>query len=223
MSQRILLVEDDPTVGEQVVGHLHKAGFDVTWWREGRPLDEATAQAIQLVVLDLMLPGANGLDILKDLRRIADVPVLVLSARSESAQKVRALQLGADDFVTKPFWPDELLERVRARLRRPTLQAEGPIEMGPLRIDLGAAEVRLNGEPVRLTAVEFGILAALVKRRGQAVTREWLVDNKLDPDHEGGARTLHVHISRLRKKLGDDTLIETVFGIGYRFRGGTSP
>ncbi|MBI5494860.1 MAG: response regulator transcription factor [Deltaproteobacteria bacterium] len=219
MRQHVLLIEDDATVGRQVADHLQRAGYAVTWWTEGCLIDPHTASSVQLVVLDLTLPGTDGLDILKDVRCFSEVPVLVLSARTDSSYKTRALRLGADDFVSKPFWPDELLARVDARLRRPLLRRPGPIEAGPLRIDLEAAAVHFNGEPVHLTAVEFGILAALAVRPGQAVTRGWLVDNHLDPHRAGGARTLDVHVSRLRKKLGDQGIIETVFGIGYRFRG----
>jgi two-component system response regulator MtrA len=121
--------------------------------------------------------------------------------------------------MTKPFWPEELIERVRARLRRPTMQPAEVVEAGPLRVDLARREVAVDGRAIELTRVEFELVAALARRLDAPVTRRWLVENVLDPDREGGERTLDVHVSRLRKKLGQGSLIETVWGIGYRLRG----
>jgi two-component system response regulator MtrA len=159
------------------------------------------------------------MDVLKALREgAAEVPVIVLSARNQTHDKVRALRLGADDYLTKPFWPEELLERVRARLRRPTLERAGPIALGPLRLDVAARELSRDGEPIAMTRTELDLLITLAQRAGQAVTRRWLVEHVLDPDRDGSERTLDVHVSRLRKKLGDACVIETVWGIGYRLR-----
>jgi two-component system response regulator MtrA len=217
MGERILLIEDDPQLGAQIADFLGRAGFEPTWWTTGRPLQPGEPETYGLIILDLMLPGTYGMDILKQLREgSSDVPVLVLSARNDTADKVRALKLGADDYMTKPFWPEELVERVRARLRRPVMQRQGPVELGALQVDLQAREVRVQGKPVELTRVEFDLLAALVRRPGAAVTRQWLVDNVLDPEREGTERTLDVHVSRLRRKLGPGKHIETVWGIGYR-------
>lgn len=216
VSKRVLLVEDDRVLGAQVVELLKSAGFDPIWWTEGRRLTASTIPDVALVVLDLMLPGAYGLDMLKELRATCEVPVLVLSARNDSGDKVRALQLGADDYMTKPFWPAELIERVRARMRRPALQREGAIEVGPLRIDTNMREAYVSGRRIDLTRVELDLLAALARRPGDAITRQWLVQNVLDPSRDGGERTLDVHVSRLRKKLGDASFVETVWGIGYR-------
>ena len=216
MAERILFVEDDRELGEQVAQRLRAAGFEVAWWTEGRRLTPADTAGLSLVILDLMLPGTYGMEILAALRKTSDVPVLVLSARNDSHDKVRALKLGADDYMTKPFWPDELLERVRARIRRPTMQRTDVLEVGPVHIDLQRREVSVGGQAVELTPVEYGFLVALARRPGMAITRAWLVDNVLDPDREGSERTLDVHASRLRKKLGQAGLIETVWGIGYR-------
>ncbi|HVV86365.1 MAG TPA: response regulator transcription factor [Kofleriaceae bacterium] len=216
MAERILFLEDDRELGEQVSQRLRAAGFEVEWWTEGRKLVAADTAGLALVVLDLMLPGTYGMEILAELRRTSEVPVLVLSARNDSSDKVRALKLGADDYMTKPFWPDELLERVRARIRRPTMQRTDVLEAGPVHIDLQRREVTVAGQEVELTPVEYGFLVALARRPGMAITRSWLVDNVLDPDREGSERTLDVHASRLRKKLGQAGLIETVWGIGYR-------
>ena len=216
MPTRLLLVEDDAELGGQIVQRLRDAGYDPVWWTEGRPLLRGALPDVELVILDLMLPGRYGLDMLKDLRACADVPVLVLSARNDTADKVRALQLGADDYMTKPFWPEELVERVRARLRRPTLARGAIVEVGPLRIDLERHEVHVRGERVELTRVEFDFLAMLAERPGAALTRRRLAERVLDPERDGSERTLDVHVSRLRKKLGRGNFVETVWGIGYR-------
>jgi DNA-binding response OmpR family regulator len=218
MLGRILLVEDDQKLGAQVIEHLRKTGFETLWWTEGKALTPAIAAGLRLLILDLMLPGTHGMDVLKDVRRFSEVPVLILSARNDSVDKVRALKLGADDYLTKPFWPEELIERVRARLRRPKMQLEGGIEAGAVRIDLAGRTVNVAEKRVELTRVEFDLLVALARRTEAAVTRRWLVDNVLDPDRDGTERTLDVHVSRLRKKLGHENLIETVWGIGYRLR-----
>jgi two-component system response regulator MtrA len=217
MSERILLVEDDRQLGAQIVQHLRGAGYEPLWWTEGRVLALGELPEVSLVILDLMLPGAYGLDMLKSLRTSSEVPVLILSARNDTLDKVRALKLGADDYMTKPFWPEELIERVRARLRRPTLQrAQEQLELGPLSIHLSAHEVKVRGQPVELTRVEFALLAALARRPGEAVTRQWLVQHVLDPEKEGTERTLDVHVSRLRRKLAPLQCVETVWGVGYR-------
>lgn len=216
MAQGILLIEDDVELGSQIVRRLDSAGFATTWWKEGRTPDRAALASTDLVVLDLMLPGMYGLDLLKSLRVSSDVPVLVLSARNDTSDKVRALQLGADDYMTKPFWPEELVERVRARLRRPTLARSDVVEIGPLRIDRSKRDVQVDGQAVVLTRVEFDFLTALAERPGEAMTRKWLANRALDPERDGGERTLDVHVSRLRKKLGKANLVETVWGIGYR-------
>lgn len=217
MSQRILLIEDDEELGRQIVGHLEEQRLEVTWIKNGTEAMAVATDSFSLMILDLMLPGAYGLDVLKNLRNDSDLPVLVLSARNDTGDKVRALQLGADDFVTKPFWPDELIARVHARLRRPVLQRSGSIHVGDLAIDVVARQVEANGQSVELTRVEFDLLAALARRPGAAIPRSWLVEHVLDPQREGNERTLDVHVSRLRKKLGAaGQCLATVWGVGYR-------
>ncbi len=218
MRKCILLVEDDQALGAQVVERLRNAGYDSIWWKEGRRMAPGQWPNVDLVVLDLMLPGAYGLDMLKDLRTESDVPVLVLSARLDTADKVRALKLGADDYMTKPFWPEELLERVAARLRRPIMSRTDCMELGVLRVDRSRREVTVQGQLITLSKLEFDVLLVLAERPGMAVTRKIITDRALDAENEASERHLDVYISRLRKKLGADVVIETVWGIGYRLQ-----
>ncbi len=217
MQHRILLVEDDARLGAQLVDTLRESGHAVHWVQRG---DDALAERpedFDLVILDLMLPGAYGLDVLKHVRKRSDLPVLVLSARTDTVDKVRALELGADDFVTKPFWPEELLARVQARLRRPALQRGSLLAVGPLEIDMDKRTVRAGDANVDLTRAEFALIAALARRPGTAVTRMELMELCLDPERDGTERTLDVHVSRLRKKLGEHgRRVATVWGVGYR-------
>jgi two-component system response regulator MtrA len=221
MAQRVLLVEDDERLGRQVVDGLRQAGFEPTWVQDGAEALTISPAPFALLILDLMLPGAHGFDVLKHLRRDSDVPVLVLSARNDTLDKVRALELGADDYVTKPFWPEELLARVQARLRRPALQREADSVFGELSLDVAGRRAAVAGQEVELTRVEFDLLAALARRPGAAVSRAWLVEHVLDPDREGTERTLDVHVSRLRRKLGPaGRRVATVWGVGYRLETG---
>jgi DNA-binding response OmpR family regulator len=221
MGEKILMIEDDRALGAQMVGHLRAGGYEPAWLTDGDAFRGVTVGDYCLVILDLMLPGVSGLDILKRLRESSDVPVLILSARNDTPDKVRALRLGADDYMTKPFWPEELMERVRARLRRPALRRAGVVEVGVLRVDLDGRGVLVEGKAVELTRVEFDLLAALALRPGTAVARRWLAENVLDPEREGTERTLDVHVSRLRKKLGPRGFIDTVWGVGYRLGAGS--
>ena len=217
MSNRILLVEDDAALGRQVSQALSQAGFDPHWVQDGDEARDLDPSAYRLIVLDLMLPGTYGMDLLKRYRTKSEVPVLILSARDDTADKIRGFELGADDYVTNPFFPEELLARIQACLRRPNLVSTRQITVGPIRIDLERREVAGSGGALALTPVEFDLLALLARRKGSAVTRDALVDAVLDPANDSSRRTLDVHISRLRSKLGDDAaLLETVWGIGYR-------
>lgn len=217
--QPLLLVEDSEQLGRQIVDALGAAGYPIDWIRDG---DEALAAPFgryALLILDLNLPGASGFEILEHLRRQdVQVPVLILSGRTDARDKVDALDLGADDYVTKPFWPQELVARVKARLRRPELRAADALEIGELSIDLAGRSVVVEGAPVELTRAEFDLLAALVRRRGTAVSRAWLLEHVMGLESEATERTLDVHISRVRKKLGPaGARISTVWGVGYRF------
>ncbi len=216
MPDRILLVEDDEKLGAQVVERLTAEGLIVRWVKDGDAARSADLESIALVVLDLMLPGAYGLDLLKLYRSKSDVPILIVSARNETNDKVRGFEIGADDYLTKPFWPEELVARVVARLRRPILTRGDVLVAGPIRVDVGGRRAEVDGLPVELTPSEMDILILLAKRPDHAVTRTTMAEVALD---QGDERTLDVHVSRLRKKLGDSgKLIETVWGIGYRLR-----
>ena len=219
MKERILLVEDDRELGEDLTQRLERAGYAPTWIQDGEDALAVDVESFALVLLDLGLPGAYGLDVLKRYRTKSEVPVMLVTARDQTADKVRGLALGADDYITKPFWPEELLARVKARLRRPSMKKadETRITVGTLIVDVEGAVVSVAGEAVELTRAELAILGVLARRSGRAVTRSDLVDEALDGARGGSDRTLDVHVSRLRKKLGGEgKRIATVWGIGYR-------
>jgi two-component system response regulator MtrA len=217
VSNRILLVEDDDALGRQIVQTLSRAGFDPDWVQDGDMARGVDPNNYRVIVLDLMLPGTYGMDLVKRYRSKSEVPILILSARDDTADKIRGLDLGADDYVTKPFFPEELIARIQACLRRPVLVDTERIVVGGIQIDLKRREVTASRGTISLTPAEFEILALLARRKGSAVTRDSLVEAALDPEQEASRRTLDVHISRLRNKLGQDaSRLETVWGIGYR-------
>lgn len=217
MTDQILLIEDDFALGDELFESLDDEGYDVTWIKDGTEAYREPIEAYNLVVLDLMLPGKHGFDVLKKYRENSDVPVIILTARRETRDKLRGFELGSDDFMTKPFLPEELLARIRARLRRPVMRREADRELGPMSIDFDGRTVSVDGEPVELTAVEFDILAELARRPGMALSRRQLVERALPQESEATDRTLDVHISRIRKKLGvAGELVQTVWGIGYK-------
>jgi two-component system response regulator MtrA len=214
----LLLVEDNEQLGRQIVDSMRVSGFAIDWIRDGDAALAAPFARYQLLILDLTLPGVSGFEILAHIRR-EDVrlPVLILSAHNDTRDKVHALDLGADDYLTKPFWPEELVARVKARLRRPELRTSDRMKIGELAIDIAARRVLVRDQTVDLTRAEFDLLAALARRSGSAVSRAWLVEHIMGLETEATERTLDVHISRLRKKLGAaGSLIATVWGVGYR-------
>jgi len=217
MGERILVVEDDEALGAQVVGHLEREDFEVTWIRDGLEARDVDLTGFSLAIVDIMLPGVWGTELVRLYRTRADLPILMLSARQGTEDKVNALSLGADDYMTKPFWPEELVARVRARLRRPRIEESSRREVGPLVLELETGEATLAGVRLELTPSEHALLAALAARVGSAITRQALMQAALDPDRRATERALDVHVSRLRKKLGEGPLkIATVWGIGYR-------
>jgi two-component system, OmpR family, alkaline phosphatase synthesis response regulator PhoP len=226
----ILVVDDEERLRSLVRGYLAQEGFRVLLADDGaRALEIARAEQPDLIVLDLMLPGIDGLEVCRRLRGFSDAYVLMLTARAEEIDRVIGLEVGADDYLTKPFSPRELVARVRAMLRRPRSGAAGeappppPLQFGALTIDYARHEAAIAGAPVALTALEYDLLVALAAHPGRAFTRAQLIDRVWGVDYFGDDHVVDVHIANLRKKLGDDPaqaqFIVTVRGVGYRFGG----
>ncbi len=223
---RVLVVEDDRNVADVVVRYLEREGFDAVGVGDGyEALTRAEAEPPDIVVLDLMLPGLDGLEVCRRLRASTPVPVIMLTARGEEDDRIAGFEVGADDYVSKPFSPRELTARVKAVLRRassPTIRAveSGPIVAGDLVVDPAAYEARRGGELVALTAREFDLLCFLAQRPRRVFRREELLERVWGYTY-GDTSTVTVHIRRLREKLEDDpsapTRITTVWGVGYRF------
>ena len=219
---RILIVDDDVELCELVQQFLEGEGFRVDVVHNGPAgLERARSGEYALIVLDLMLPGMSGLDVLRNLRRESRVPVLILTARGEDVDRILGLEIGADDYLPKPFNPRELVARVRAILRRAHEPGQelGRIEVGDVEVDLGAHTVKREGESVELTAVEFSLLEHLLRAAGHVVSREQLAQDVLGRKFTAWDRSLDVHVSKIRKKLGEREngreRIKTVRGIGY--------
>jgi DNA-binding response OmpR family regulator len=221
---RILVVEDDARTSAALELYLKHAGYEVEAVADGsEALARAAATPPSLVVLDLMLPGVDGLEVCRTLRRASRVPIIMLTARSTEADKLRGLDSGADDYVTKPFSPRELVARVGAVLRR-VQPPRTNLRAGDVEIDLDKREVRHQGLPVPLTATEFRLLEVLASTPGRAFTRTELAERAFGHDHDAMERTIDVHIMNLRRKIEPGRsrrpgVIVTVFGTGYRLRG----
>ena len=220
------MIEDDEAIGALVVAYLEQAGFQVVCEQTGeKGLDAVERHDPRVVVLDLALPDLDGLEVCRQLRASGPVPILILTARDEEVDRIIGLELGADDYVTKPFSPRELVARVRAILRRtePAPEDSGTIELGDVRLDRHERRVAVAGSPVALRTLEFELLAELAENAGQVVTRDRLLERVWGLSFAGGTRTVDVHVAQLRKKLARPDLIETVRGVGYRAREGRSP
>jgi two-component system, OmpR family, response regulator RegX3 len=224
LTRRILFVEDEASIYEPFSKALRRNGFEPIVARTAaEALSFARSVDPALVLLDLNLPDGDGSDVCRTLRKDSDVPIVMLTARGTEMDRVLGLELGADDYVVKPFSSRELISRIRAVLRRPRAGVEAqeaPAAVGDLVLDRGARTVELEGEPVKLTRKEFDLLAELAAHAGQVVTREDLMSRVWDVNWFGSTKTLDVHIRTLRKKLGDDSsdprFIETVRGVGFR-------
>jgi DNA-binding response OmpR family regulator len=217
MPATILVVEDEPNIGTLVCTYLRREGHEVLWVRRGEDaLAELHRHPVKLVLLDIRLPGIDGFEVCRQIG--GAVPVIVLTARDEEADRVAGLELGADDYVTKPFSPRELVARVKAVLRRAAAPAQpGDIlHIGPVTVARAAREVHVDGHKVVLTQREFDLLDYLVRRAGQVVTRDELLESVWGFVYPGETRTVEVHVAQLRKKLGHPDLIETVRGLGYK-------
>ena len=218
-----VVIEDDEAIGALVVAYLEQAGFQVVCEQTGeKGLDAVERHDPRVVVLDLALPDLDGLEVCRQLRASGPVPILILTARDEEVDRIIGLELGADDYVTKPFSPRELVARVRAILRRtePAPEDSGTIELGDVRLDRRERRVAVAGSPVALRTLEFELLAELAENAGQVVTRDRLLERVWGLSFAGGTRTVDVHVAQLRKKLDRPDLIETVRGVGYRAREG---
>lgn len=223
---RLLLVEDDDAIAGPLVRALVAQGYDVEHVGGGAAAtDRVAAGDVDLVLLDLTLPDRDGLDVCRDLRRAgSDVQIVMLTARSDELDLVVGLDAGADDYVSKPFRVAELLARVRARLREATAERESePVAAGEVRVDVAAHRAHLGDRELDLTPTEFELLALLVANAGRVVAREEIMRTVWGPDWYGSTRTLDVHVSALRRKLGDDPtrprMLTTVRGVGFRFEG----
>lgn len=242
MGDKILVVEDEETLLETLAYNLKRQGYDVLTASDGNlALDVAREEQPDAIVLDIMLPGLDGFEVCRILRKEMSVPILMLTARDEEVDKIVGLEVGADDYMTKPFSMRELTARVKALLRRvrlirEDLAAEGPavgtastveveetLTFGNLEIDQARREVRLDGEPIRLKLKEYELLVFLARNRGIALSRDLILDRVWGWEHDGSSRTVDVHIRWLREKVEEEPSrarrIITVRGIGYRFDG----
>jgi two-component system alkaline phosphatase synthesis response regulator PhoP len=219
---RILVVDDEQSILDLVTAYLHREGYEVHSAMDGPSgLQAARAFKPDLIVLDVMLPGMDGIALLTRLRRESDVYVIMLTARSEETDKIVGLSVGADDYLTKPFSPRELVARIKAALRR-LHEGVGPAEATTLafrhvRIDTGSRQVQVDDEAVELTSTEFDLLRTLAEHRGLVLSREQLLQQVWGYDFYGEERVVDVHIGHIRQKLGDSRFIVTVRGVGYRF------
>jgi two-component system response regulator RegX3 len=223
---RILLVEDERSLAESIRYNLEREGFAVATAVDGEAgLERFRADRPALVILDLMLPKLSGFDVCRAMRQESDVPIIMLTAKDSEADKVAGLELGADDYLTKPFSIRELVSRVRANLRRAgmgrTPTSEDVVAAGPVEMDVARHEVRIRGTPTKLPPKEFELLETFLRRKGHLLTRDFLIDTIWGSEYFGDTKTLDVHVKRLRQKVEQDPHkprhILTVRGLGYKF------
>jgi DNA-binding response OmpR family regulator len=224
----VLIVDDEPGISRLISMYLEREGFQTANARTGaEALDMVANSTPALIVLDIMLPDIDGWEVCREIRRNSDVPIIMLTAREGDEDKIVGLEIGADDYVTKPFVPRELVARVKAILRRarpatPADNGEKILDFGALTIDPAKREVELNGERITLRAKEYDLLVELARKPGVVFSREKLLQDVWGYDFYGDSGTIDVHVRRLRAKLNDDSsnprFIETVWGVGYRFK-----
>jgi DNA-binding response OmpR family regulator len=220
-AQSVLVVEDESSIASFVSLYLKNAGYGVrTAATGGEALSQFASDAPDLIVLDLMLPDIDGVEVCRRIRKTSEVPVLMLTARDEDVDKIIGLEVGADDYLTKPFNPRELVARVKAILRRATPERReresAAIEHGELSIDAGRREVKVGEQEVQLAPKEFDLLWELLDHRGLVLTRDQLLERVWGYTFAGDTRTVDVHVRQLRRKLGDASPIVTVWGVGYK-------
>ncbi|MGO1950826.1 MAG: MtrAB system response regulator MtrA [Mycobacteriaceae bacterium] len=221
MAAKVLVVDDDPAISEMLTIVLQGEGFDTVVVGDGpQAVDAARVEEPDLILLDLMLPGMGGVDVCRAIRDFSTVPIVMLTAKTDTVDVVLGLESGADDYVPKPFKPKELVARVRARLRRAPEDAPESVSIADLTIDFGGHQVTRSGEPISLTPIEFELLATLASRPRQVFSREELLERVWGYRKSGDTRLVNVHIQRLRSKVEQDpdnpTIIQTVRGIGYK-------
>ena len=218
MPGTILLVEDEEDIASLVKTYLERDGFRVVW--RSRGVDGLLAleqHEVRLAILDLQLPDADGLDLCRAIRQQSRLPIVILTARDEEIDRITGLEIGADDYIAKPFSPRELVARVRAVLRRAEPEVEDDaLVLGDVAVDLGGRAVTVDGRPVELTGMEFDLLAYLIDHTGLVLSRERLLDRVWGLAFPGGTRTVDVHVGQLRRKLGRPDLIRTIRGSGYK-------
>jgi len=214
----VLVVEDELAIGQLIRSYLAASGYRVLWVRSGEEaLAELGRHEIRIVVLDLNLPGIDGFDVCREMRNRGNVPIVMLTARDEEVDRVLGLEVGADDYVAKPFSPRELTARIKAVLRRSDVQPRRELlTLGDVALRPDEREVRVAGELVELTVKEFDLLAWLAENVGIVFSRDQLLDRVWGMTFEGGTRTVDVHVAQLRRKLGRAKLIRTVRGSGYK-------
>jgi DNA-binding response OmpR family regulator len=227
-SESILIVEDESSIASFVALYLKNAGYSVRTVAKGaEALDQVSSDPPSLTILDLMLPDIDGIEVCRRIRKTSDVPILMLTARDEDVDKIIGLEVGADDYMTKPFNPRELVARVKSILRRSTperRQAESAVlRHGDLSIDAGRREVRVGEEEIQLAPKEFDLLWELLDHRGLVLTRDQLLERVWGYTFAGDTRTVDVHVRQLRRKLGDASPIVTVWGVGYKVSPAKNP
>ena len=218
MAGTVLLVEDEPSVGELIRGYLARDGYRVIWVRSGEEaLAELDRHPVRLVLLDIGLPGIDGFDVCRAMRARSQVPILMLTARDEEPDRVVGLEVGADDYVTKPFSPRELVARMKAVLRRSEPQGRQEVlTLGDVLVNRETHDVTVEGRPVELTAKEFELLAYFLANPNVVLSRDLLLDRVWGVEYPGGTRTVDVHVAQVRRKLGRPGLIRTLRGTGYK-------
>jgi two-component system response regulator RegX3 len=225
---RILVVEDETALADSIAYHLSREGYEVLTAENGeKALELFRGESPSIVVLDLMLPKLSGLDVCRAMRAESQVPIVILTAKDSEADKVAGLELGADDYVTKPFSVRELVSRLRAHLRRAEMSAPSArpadrrLAGGPVELDPDRHEVVVRGESAAMTPKEFELLELFLTRKGRLLTRQFLIDEVWGPDYVGDTKTLDVHVKRLRQKIEEDRHrprhLLTVRGLGYKF------
>ena len=214
----VLLIEDDDSIGRLVRSYLERNGYRVVWVRSGEEgMIELGRHGVRIVVLDIGLPGIDGFDVCKKIRARSSVPIVMLTARDEEPDRVAGLEVGADDYLTKPFSPRELAARLKAVLRRTEGGSRAEVlALGDVVVKRGEREVTVSGAPVELTVKEFDLLAWLVEHAGIVFSREQLLDRVWGISYLGGTRTVDVHVAQVRRKIGRPELIRTVRGAGYK-------